>query len=123
MTTAPRLQPADAHNRTLLSHVHPDDWVNPTPRKRYDLVVVGGGVVLAYLGKIDIPDIIVFMLYSRFVQQPLRWQMSTSSPRTSTGVSSKRSGSLSTSASGVACCRVSSEPKRSLAASGASASA
>ncbi len=38
----------------------------------YTLVIVGGGIILAHLGKIDIPDIIVFMLYSRFVQQPLR---------------------------------------------------
>lgn len=38
----------------------------------YSLVIVGGGVVLAYYGKIEVAEIIVFMLYSRFVQQPLR---------------------------------------------------
>ncbi len=38
----------------------------------YTLVIVGGGVVLVYYNRIEIPDIIVFMLYSRFVQQPLR---------------------------------------------------
>ncbi|MBM3777408.1 MAG: mercuric reductase [Acidimicrobiia bacterium] len=27
----------------LLSHVRPPDWVNPAPRDRYDLVVIGGG--------------------------------------------------------------------------------
>lgn len=38
----------------------------------YSLVVVGGGAILAYCGRIEIADIVVFMLYSRFVQQPLR---------------------------------------------------
>ena len=38
----------------------------------YTLVIVGGGVVLAHYGRIELADIIVFMLYSRFVQQPLR---------------------------------------------------
>ncbi len=28
---------------TLLSYVHPADWTNPTPRERYDLVVLGAG--------------------------------------------------------------------------------
>ncbi|MBQ91290.1 MAG: mercuric reductase [Acidimicrobiaceae bacterium] len=37
------VSPLDAHNRTLLEHVHPDDWVNPTPADRYHLVVVGAG--------------------------------------------------------------------------------
>jgi pyruvate/2-oxoglutarate dehydrogenase complex dihydrolipoamide dehydrogenase (E3) component len=35
--------PDDAHNRVLLSHVHPPGWVNPTPSGRYNLVVLGGG--------------------------------------------------------------------------------
>jgi pyruvate/2-oxoglutarate dehydrogenase complex dihydrolipoamide dehydrogenase (E3) component len=30
-------------DRTLLSRVHPQDWVNPTPAACYDLVVVGAG--------------------------------------------------------------------------------
>jgi pyruvate/2-oxoglutarate dehydrogenase complex dihydrolipoamide dehydrogenase (E3) component len=33
----------DEHNRTLLSHVHPPDWRNPTPAERYHLVVLGAG--------------------------------------------------------------------------------
>jgi pyruvate/2-oxoglutarate dehydrogenase complex dihydrolipoamide dehydrogenase (E3) component len=39
----PRMLPDDEHNRTLVSHVHPADWTNPTPDGRYNLVVVGGG--------------------------------------------------------------------------------
>jgi pyruvate/2-oxoglutarate dehydrogenase complex dihydrolipoamide dehydrogenase (E3) component len=39
----PLVLPDDGHNRTLLSHVHPSDWVNPTPSGRYNLVVVGAG--------------------------------------------------------------------------------
>src|SRR5436190_14881725 len=35
--------PADDANRTLVSHTHPADWVNPEPAPRYDLVVIGGG--------------------------------------------------------------------------------
>ncbi len=41
--TVPRILPDDEHNRTLVRHTHPDDWVNPTPRGRYNLVVVGSG--------------------------------------------------------------------------------
>lgn len=35
--------PLDDHNLTLLEHVHPADWTNPTPSGRYNLVVVGAG--------------------------------------------------------------------------------
>src|SRR3990172_1461438 len=35
--------PADEHNAALVSNVHPADWENPAPAKRYNLVVVGGG--------------------------------------------------------------------------------
>lgn len=35
--------PWDAHNQTLVGHVHPRDWVNPEPAARYNLVVVGAG--------------------------------------------------------------------------------
>ena len=35
--------PADTADERLRSHVHPPDWVNPEPRDRYHLVVVGGG--------------------------------------------------------------------------------
>lgn len=37
------LLPDDDHNRTLVANVHPDDWVNPVPTCRYNLVVIGGG--------------------------------------------------------------------------------
>ena len=35
--------PADAADQRLRAHVHPPDWINPEPRDRYHLVVVGGG--------------------------------------------------------------------------------
>lgn len=38
-----RLAPMDEHNRTLVSNVHPTEWVNPEPAERYHLVVVGAG--------------------------------------------------------------------------------
>lgn len=37
------LEPDDAHNRKLLSNVHPDNWQNPVPAGKYDLVVIGAG--------------------------------------------------------------------------------
>ncbi|MCK6553616.1 mercuric reductase [Candidatus Binatia bacterium] len=37
------LLPLDEHNARLAANVRPDDWVNPTPRGRYNLVVVGAG--------------------------------------------------------------------------------
>jgi pyruvate/2-oxoglutarate dehydrogenase complex dihydrolipoamide dehydrogenase (E3) component len=39
----PAIRPWDEHNRVLISHVRPPGWVNPTPRERYHLVVVGAG--------------------------------------------------------------------------------
>ena len=39
----PALAPFDQYNETLASHVHPIDWVNPTPSGRYNLVVIGAG--------------------------------------------------------------------------------
>ena len=39
----PQTSPADEHNQKLVEHVHPTDWVNPEPRGRYNLVVVGAG--------------------------------------------------------------------------------
>ena len=33
----------DVHNRRLISQVHPPDWKNPVPRRRYHLVVIGAG--------------------------------------------------------------------------------
>ena len=35
--------PMDTYNRQLVSHVHPDNWTNPTPVDCYDLVVIGAG--------------------------------------------------------------------------------
>jgi len=42
-TTDVRELPDDDHNRALVAAVHPAGWINPTPRGRYNLVVVGGG--------------------------------------------------------------------------------
>jgi len=39
----PIVEPWDEHNRELVSHVHPHDWVNPEPAERYHLVVIGAG--------------------------------------------------------------------------------
>jgi pyruvate/2-oxoglutarate dehydrogenase complex dihydrolipoamide dehydrogenase (E3) component len=35
--------PMDEHNQTLVSYVHPNDWINPMPSATYDLVVIGAG--------------------------------------------------------------------------------
>ena len=40
---APLILPDDEHNRELLNNTHPSDWVNPEPRGRYNLVVIGSG--------------------------------------------------------------------------------
>jgi pyruvate/2-oxoglutarate dehydrogenase complex dihydrolipoamide dehydrogenase (E3) component len=37
------VEPWDEHNRTLVANVRPPDWINPAPRGRYNLVVVGAG--------------------------------------------------------------------------------
>ena len=37
------IEPMDKHNRALLGHVHPPDWVNPEPAAKYNIVVIGGG--------------------------------------------------------------------------------
>jgi len=37
------LSPADESNATLLSNMHPQDWVNPQPEPLYNLVVIGAG--------------------------------------------------------------------------------
>ena len=39
---APRMR-ADPADARLRQAAHPDDWSNPDPRGRYDLVVIGGG--------------------------------------------------------------------------------
>ena len=38
-----QFEPGDEYNRNLAANVHPPDWVNPVPQRRYNLVVVGGG--------------------------------------------------------------------------------
>jgi pyruvate/2-oxoglutarate dehydrogenase complex dihydrolipoamide dehydrogenase (E3) component len=38
-----KFEPGDEYNRSLAANVHPSDWVNPKPKRRYNLVVVGGG--------------------------------------------------------------------------------
>lgn len=40
---APQVLPDDVYNQTLRQHVHPDDWANPEPKGRYNLVVIGAG--------------------------------------------------------------------------------
>ncbi|HEY9834062.1 MAG TPA: mercuric reductase, partial [Stenomitos sp.] len=37
------VSPMDEYNQTLVSYVHPPDWVNPKPASCYDLVVIGAG--------------------------------------------------------------------------------
>jgi pyruvate/2-oxoglutarate dehydrogenase complex dihydrolipoamide dehydrogenase (E3) component len=39
----PLIRPDDEHNQTLVRNTHPPDWVNPEPRGRYNLVVIGSG--------------------------------------------------------------------------------
>ncbi|TWT51288.1 Mercuric reductase [Rubripirellula amarantea] len=38
-----QLQPHDEYNRELEANVHPPQWVNPTPKAPYHLVVIGAG--------------------------------------------------------------------------------
>ena len=43
MSQLPQLQPFDQHNSELQNQVGPEDWINPTPSGRYNLVVIGAG--------------------------------------------------------------------------------
>ena len=43
MGGSPFVLPETPSNRKLVANVHPPDWVNPEPAKRYNLVVVGAG--------------------------------------------------------------------------------
>ncbi len=43
MNGAIYIKPNDEANQRLLENVHPQDWENPTPAKRYNLVVIGAG--------------------------------------------------------------------------------
>ena len=38
-----QFEPSYQYNQNLAANVHPPDWVNPVPQRRYNLVVVGGG--------------------------------------------------------------------------------
>jgi pyruvate/2-oxoglutarate dehydrogenase complex dihydrolipoamide dehydrogenase (E3) component len=40
---AVRVEPFDESNRRLVEHAHPPGWVNPVPKGRYHLVVIGAG--------------------------------------------------------------------------------
>ena len=37
------IEPWDEHNQKTVANVHPNEWVNPEPAERYNLVVVGAG--------------------------------------------------------------------------------
>ncbi len=37
------MPPRDEHNETLVNNVHPQNWTNPEPASRYNMVVIGGG--------------------------------------------------------------------------------
>lgn len=37
------LHPLDKYNQELIAQVHPQDWINPHPANKYDLVVIGAG--------------------------------------------------------------------------------
>lgn len=37
------VRPVDKYNQTLVSYVHPANWINPEPGDIYDLVVIGAG--------------------------------------------------------------------------------
>ena len=37
------IEPWDEHNQRTVANVHPNDWVNPEPAERYNLVVLGAG--------------------------------------------------------------------------------
>ncbi len=39
----PQVRPRDRHNEKLVAKVHPPDWINPVPRSRYNMVVIGAG--------------------------------------------------------------------------------
>ena len=43
MSQEPRIIPQDEYNTLLETNVHPQDWVNPEPASRYNLVVIGAG--------------------------------------------------------------------------------
>ena len=47
-----RMIPDDEPNRILMSHVHPEDWINPRPSGKYNLVIIGAGTAGLVTGAI-----------------------------------------------------------------------
>ncbi|RMH31600.1 MAG: mercuric reductase [Nitrospirae bacterium] len=43
ISSALLVEPMDSFNRQLVENVHPPHWVNPEPRERYNLVILGAG--------------------------------------------------------------------------------
>lgn len=43
MREIPQVLPWDDYNKQLAANTHPDDWINPKPLDRYNLVVIGAG--------------------------------------------------------------------------------
>jgi pyruvate/2-oxoglutarate dehydrogenase complex dihydrolipoamide dehydrogenase (E3) component len=37
------VEPLDEHNLKLVENVHPPEWINPKPKERYHMVVIGAG--------------------------------------------------------------------------------
>jgi len=50
--SAVRVEPFDQYNRELVANVHPPGWVNPEPKPRYHLVVIGAGTAGLVSGSI-----------------------------------------------------------------------
>ncbi len=56
------IQPLDEHNLRHLGNVHPPDHVNPKPKDRYHLVVLGagtGGLVTAAAAALSHDSVLV----------------------------------------------------------------
>ena len=45
MEPSEQASPGDVYDVTLVANVHPPDWINPDPAGRYNLVVIGAGMV------------------------------------------------------------------------------
>ena len=43
MNTEIKIAPFDQYNKVLVDNVRPDEWENPLPNGRYNLLVIGGG--------------------------------------------------------------------------------
>ncbi len=39
-----KLSPLDEYNTRLIENVFPQPWINPSPRRHYDVAVIGGGI-------------------------------------------------------------------------------